>query len=78
MEIEILGCDGCFNTCIDNCGIVELKDVGGSMSWFNGHAGHTRKWAKLDRALVNLLFLTFSGLQASSIWLEQPWITSRC
>lgn len=45
------------NHCIKKYGVVELKHFGGSMSWFNGHAGNTKKWARLDRVLVNLFFL---------------------
>lgn len=46
-----------FNDCINNCRVMDLKHVGGSMSWFNGHAGNSRKWTRLDHALVNLPFL---------------------
>ncbi|KAF5465270.1 hypothetical protein F2P56_015292 [Juglans regia] len=45
---------GEFNSCFNNCGVVDLDFHGGSMSWFNGHEGQIRKWAKLDRALVNV------------------------
>ncbi|XP_040996234.1 uncharacterized protein LOC121242446 [Juglans microcarpa x Juglans regia] len=40
-----------FNNCLNNCVMVELTSQGGCMSWFNGHAGQTRRWAKLDRAV---------------------------
>lgn len=46
-----------FNNCINNCDILGLNHIGGCMPWFNGHVGQTRKWVKLDLALVNLPFL---------------------
>lgn len=46
-----------FNNCIDNFGVVELKSFGGNMTWTNGQEGRSRKWAKLDQALVNLPFI---------------------
>lgn len=41
---------------IDNCGLIELCNFGGSMSKRN------RKWAKLDWALVNKIFLQHFNL----------------
>ncbi|XP_057962407.1 uncharacterized protein LOC131153979 [Malania oleifera] len=46
-----------FNTCLDNCGLMDLVVSSSNMSWCNGHNGHSRSWAKLDRVLYNLTFL---------------------
>ncbi|KAF5472982.1 hypothetical protein F2P56_009634 [Juglans regia] len=45
-----------FNACIDACGFVELAHHGNALSWCNGQEGNARQWARLDRALANLLF----------------------
>lgn len=45
-----------FNECIDACGMVEMRSIGNTMSWCNGQEGASRKWAQLDRALVNVPF----------------------
>ncbi|XP_042962498.1 uncharacterized protein LOC122296772 [Carya illinoinensis] len=42
-----------FNFWIHNCGLMELKFLGKSLSWCNGHASNTRSWARLDRSLVD-------------------------
>lgn len=41
-----------FNTCIDQCGVLDLKMFGGNMISTNGQNGRNGKWA-----LVNLPFL---------------------
>ncbi|XP_042972834.1 uncharacterized protein LOC122304641 [Carya illinoinensis] len=46
-----------FNSWIHNCGLMELKYLGKSYSWCNGHAGNSRSWARLDRSLVDQQFL---------------------
>lgn len=46
-----------FNHYINNCGLLELKYFGGRMSCYNGHEGQTRKWATLDKALINIHFI---------------------
>lgn len=51
-----------FNSCKNNCSIVDIKMIGGTMSWCNGHDGQNRKWAKLDRTLVNVQLLTIFQL----------------
>ncbi|KAG2674330.1 hypothetical protein I3760_13G128500 [Carya illinoinensis] len=45
-----------FNSWIHNCGLMELKFLGKSFSWCNGHAGNTRSWARLDCSLVDQKF----------------------
>lgn len=45
-----------FNECIDVCGMVELRYVGNRMSWCNGQERTSRRWARLDKALVNMPF----------------------
>ncbi|XP_042962702.1 uncharacterized protein LOC122296976 [Carya illinoinensis] len=45
-----------FNSCIHNCGLVEMTSYGGRMSWCNGHRCLSRSWARLDRGLLNLAF----------------------
>ncbi|KAG2696269.1 hypothetical protein I3760_07G050600 [Carya illinoinensis] len=37
-----------FNSCIHNCGLVEMIGYGGKMSWCNRHRGPSRSWARLD------------------------------
>lgn len=46
-----------FNKCINLSNLLELDSLGGLMSWTNGQAGRARKWAKLDRILINLPFM---------------------
>ncbi|KAJ0088691.1 hypothetical protein Patl1_32423 [Pistacia atlantica] len=43
-----------FNNCIDHCGLLDMQVTGRRLSWCNGHEGHTRSWARLDRALINI------------------------
>ncbi|XP_031287891.1 uncharacterized protein LOC116146622 [Pistacia vera] len=43
-----------FNNCIDHCGLLDMQVMGRRLSWCNGHEGHTRSWARLDRALINI------------------------
>ncbi|XP_035546560.1 uncharacterized protein LOC118348616 [Juglans regia] len=45
-----------FNDCIDRCGLLETSSSGQRMSWYNGHGGVSRSWAKLDRVLMNNFF----------------------
>ncbi|KAF5450314.1 hypothetical protein F2P56_030677 [Juglans regia] len=45
-----------FNLCIDQCGLVELNYHGNPLSWCNGQEGVSRKWARLDRVLMNMAF----------------------
>lgn len=51
-----------FNNCINNCGLIELNSMGGHLSWCNGQQRHNRKWAKLDRTLVNTQFINHFNL----------------
>ncbi|KAG7970202.1 hypothetical protein I3843_07G070600 [Carya illinoinensis] len=46
-----------FNKCIDSCRLVELNFCGNPLSWCNGQEGTARKWARLDRMLMNMVFL---------------------
>ncbi|XP_035551131.1 uncharacterized protein LOC118349699 [Juglans regia] len=41
-----------FNSWIHSCGLLELKYLGKSFSWCNGHAGRSRSWAHLDHSLA--------------------------
>ncbi|XP_042980145.1 uncharacterized protein LOC122310315 [Carya illinoinensis] len=42
------------NSCMHNCGLVEMTGYGGRMSWCNGYRGPSRSCARLDRAFLNL------------------------
>lgn len=67
-----------FNRCIDDCGLLELKAVGGDMSWTNGQEGISRKWAKLDQAVVNTAFMHFFPLGSIQYLQGKARIISRC
>ncbi|KAJ0081099.1 hypothetical protein Patl1_12280 [Pistacia atlantica] len=43
-----------FNNCIDHYGLLDMQVTGRRLSWCNGHEGHTRSWARLDRAPINI------------------------
>ncbi|XP_042988592.1 uncharacterized protein LOC122316118 [Carya illinoinensis] len=45
-----------FNEWIDTCGLKEVKHHGNLLSWCNGKEGKPRKWARLDWALMNVVF----------------------
>ncbi|XP_077252323.1 uncharacterized protein LOC143891665 [Tasmannia lanceolata] len=46
-----------FNSCIYNCCLANLRSIGHSLSWNNRATMSERKYARLDRALVNDLWL---------------------
>ncbi|XP_077228454.1 uncharacterized protein LOC143861412 [Tasmannia lanceolata] len=46
-----------FNNCIHNCCLADLRSIGHSLSWNNRASPSERKYARLDRALVNDLCL---------------------
>lgn len=46
-----------FNTCIHDCGLIELPFGGQKFSCHNGRLEGRRIWVRLDRILVNSLFL---------------------
>ncbi|KAF5475663.1 hypothetical protein F2P56_007443 [Juglans regia] len=46
-----------FNSWIHSCGLLELQFLGKSFSWCSGHASRSRSWARLDRSLVDQIFL---------------------
>ncbi|XP_057954050.1 uncharacterized protein LOC131148352 [Malania oleifera] len=45
-----------FNSCLDNCGLMEMSFGGRRFSWCNGHEGCSHSWARLDRAVMNMIF----------------------
>ncbi|KAF5472294.1 hypothetical protein F2P56_009025 [Juglans regia] len=45
-----------FNTCLDNCGLLDLPVSGGRMSWCNGQSSSSCNWARLNRAVFNSCF----------------------
>ncbi|XP_077226483.1 uncharacterized protein LOC143888944 [Tasmannia lanceolata] len=47
-----------FNMCIDNCSLTDLRAVGQSLSWNNSSRTGNLKLRRLDRALVNVEWLT--------------------
>lgn len=50
-----------FNLCIQDCGLIEIPSGGNKFSWCNGRIEGQRIWARLDRVLVNSLFLNTFG-----------------
>ncbi|XP_042964017.1 uncharacterized protein LOC122298309 [Carya illinoinensis] len=48
---------GDFNICLQNCGVMDMRSQGASMTWCNGHSGLSRSWARLDRCFLNPNFL---------------------
>ncbi|KAG6639434.1 hypothetical protein CIPAW_10G100000 [Carya illinoinensis] len=50
-----------FNSCINSCGLIDWKLEGKQLSWCNGQQGMATSWAKLDRVLVNNVFVTKFG-----------------
>ncbi|XP_077215426.1 uncharacterized protein LOC143849980 isoform X2 [Tasmannia lanceolata] len=47
-----------FNTCIDDCSLTDLKSVGQVLSWHNSSRVGNIKLRRLDRALVNVDWLS--------------------
>ncbi|XP_042969044.1 uncharacterized protein LOC122301721 [Carya illinoinensis] len=47
-----------FNSCIQDCSLVDRPYSGNCFSWCNGRLGGGRIWARLDRVLVNTSFLS--------------------
>ncbi|XP_057981189.1 uncharacterized protein LOC131166623 [Malania oleifera] len=45
-----------FNSCLDNCELMEMSFSGRRFSWCNDHKGHSHSWARLDRAVMNTSF----------------------
>ncbi|KAG2411217.1 hypothetical protein I3760_Q020500 [Carya illinoinensis] len=48
---------GDFNFWLQNCGVMDIKSQGASMTWCNGQSGLARSWARLDRCFLNSIFL---------------------
>ncbi|KAF5201511.1 Exo_endo_phos domain-containing protein [Thalictrum thalictroides] len=53
-----------FVTCLDDCGIEDIKATGALYTWSNRHEGIERIMCKLDRSLVNLQWCnTFNDVE---------------
>ncbi|KAF5442493.1 hypothetical protein F2P56_035145 [Juglans regia] len=50
-----------FNECINNCGLIDFRLDGRQLSWCNGQLGMAISWARLDRVLVNNVFVSKFG-----------------
>ncbi|XP_077251745.1 uncharacterized protein LOC143890965 [Tasmannia lanceolata] len=46
-----------FNCCINNCSLADLRSIGHPLSWSNRASLSERKYARLDRALINDIWL---------------------
>ncbi|KAK9667762.1 hypothetical protein RND81_13G009700 [Saponaria officinalis] len=46
-----------FNNCLLHCGLMDLQSSGCEFTWTNKQDGAARVWSKLDRAMVNNLWL---------------------
>ncbi|XP_077251951.1 uncharacterized protein LOC143891204 [Tasmannia lanceolata] len=46
-----------FNDCINSCSLMDLRSIGHPLSWNNRATVSERKYARLDRALINDLWL---------------------
>lgn len=72
-----------FNACINRCGLLDLRLEGRQLSWCNGQQGMTRSWAKLDRVLVCLDRVQWTGVISSlesvclGVCLGDWWIFSQ-
>ncbi|KAK9706032.1 hypothetical protein RND81_07G100500 [Saponaria officinalis] len=62
-----------FNGCIMDCGLEDLRTSGGEFTWTNKHKDGTRVWSRLDRALVNQVWL--NSFPNSGVIVELPGVS---
>ncbi|XP_042954601.1 uncharacterized protein LOC122291014 [Carya illinoinensis] len=61
-----------FNESLDNCGLVEMRVHGRSMSWCNDHNGRSRSWARLDLPVMNVAFSNLFGSVYMEYLMREP------
>ncbi|XP_077248649.1 uncharacterized protein LOC143888187 [Tasmannia lanceolata] len=70
-----------FNSCINNCSLADLRSIGHPLSWNNRATRTGRKFAILDRALINDIWLqnhplAFAEYRAPGISDHSPIVVS--